>query len=92
MSVRPIFVSGLSGAGKATFVAESRKVVDNLEVMITFTTQPIRYNEVDSYEYIFVSESEYEELKDKSKKWDETVYANNKYASDAEEYIKSTRA
>jgi len=82
-----IFVSGLTGAGKTTLIGEALKNIDNLEVLLTYTTRPIRNGEENSYEYIFVDDKEYEDVKSQSDIWDETVYNNHKYASDAEKFI-----
>lgn len=82
-----IFVSGLTGAGKTTLVGEALKSIDNLEVLLTYTTRPKRANEDKSYEYIFLSNEDYETKKALSNNLDETIYNGYKYASDAEKFI-----
>jgi guanylate kinase len=82
-----IFVSGLTGAGKTTLVGEALKTIDNLEVLLTYTTRPKRAGEENSYEYVFVDEEAYQIKKSLSSNWDETTYNGYKYASDAEKYI-----
>jgi guanylate kinase len=82
-----IFVSGLTGAGKTTLVGEALKEISDLEVLLTYTTRPKRATEDDSYEYIFLSDNEYDNLKALSHNWDETIYNDYKYASDAEKFI-----
>ena len=58
-----IFVSGLTGAGKTTLVGKALKAIDNLEVLLTYTTRPKRAGEGGSYEYIFVDDEAYEAVK-----------------------------
>ena len=88
MTGKLIFVSGLSGAGKTTFVGSTIANIKNLEVLLTYTTRPMRPGEEDSYEYVFVSETEYTVLQASSDNWDETTYNGFKYASNAEKYIR----
>jgi guanylate kinase len=87
MSGKLIFVSGLTGAGKTTLIGESLKRIDNIEVLLTHTTRPIRVGEESSYQYIFVDEEGYELAKNKSNNWDETIYSEFRYGSDAEKFI-----
>ena len=82
-----IFVSGLTGSGKTTMVRKAVESVENLEVLMTYTTRPQRDGEQDSYEYVFVTEDEYVWMKNASLKWDETIFSDYKYASDANKYI-----
>lgn len=82
-----IFVSGLTGAGKTTLVGEALKAIDNLEVLLTYTTRPKRADEDKSYAYIFLSDDEYNAKKALSDNWDETTYKGYRYASDAEKFI-----
>lgn len=82
-----IFVSGLTGAGKTTLIGEAFNVIDNLEVLLTYTTRPKRAIEDQSYEYIFLNDEEYDVRRANSNKWDETVYKGFKYGSDAAKVI-----
>lgn len=86
MSGKLIFVSGLTGAGKTTLVEKAIQSIPNLECLLTYTTRPIRDGEANSSEYIFVNDEEYSLLKKKSSHWDETIYNDFKYASDAEKF------
>lgn len=87
MSGKLIFVSGFTGAGKTTLIGEALKRIDNIEVLLTHTTRPIRVGEESSYQYIFVDEEGYELAKNKSNNWDETIYSEFRYGSDAEKFI-----
>jgi guanylate kinase len=87
MSGKLIFVSGLTGSGKTTLVQKVLGAVENLEVLLTYTTRPQRDGEQDSYEYVFVTDDEYIWMKSASLKWDETIFGEYKYASDANKYI-----
>ncbi len=83
-----IFVSGLSGAGKSTLVGAALAATDNLETVVTYVTRPPRDEEKESYEHVFVSDTEYEALKAAAKNWDETIYAGYKYGVDGAKYFK----
>ena len=92
MSGKLIFVSGLTGAGKTTLVGKALANVNDLEVLLTYVTRPPRAGEEESYEYVFVSDEEYELAKSKSTNWDETVFNSIKYGSDAEAYIRDLKS
>ena len=83
-----IFVSGLSGAGKSTMVRSVLNALENIRPVVTVTTRPRRAEEIDSHEYWFATEDEYQSLKSKSNNWDETIYAGYKYGADGEKYMK----
>lgn len=88
MAAKLIFVSGLSGAGKTTLIRAVLNRIPNLHYLKTVTTRPRRPNESDSFEYKFVSDDEYNELRAKSANWDHTDYQGYKYGADVDE-IKS---
>lgn len=88
MSGNLIFVSGISGSGKTTLVHEAINRLDDLQALLTYTTRPMRSSEGKSHEYVFVTDAQYEELKSQSRNWDETIYHNFKYGTDAARYIK----
>jgi guanylate kinase len=56
-------VSGPSGVGKGTLVAEVLKRLPNLRRVVTYTTRPPRPNEALGHDYHFVSPEEFERLK-----------------------------
>jgi guanylate kinase len=86
-----IFVSGLSGAGKSTMVRAALDALDDCRTVVMCTTRPRRHEELDSHEYWFATEDEYELLKSKSNNWDETIYAGYKYGTDGEKYMNYLR-
>ena len=53
-----LVVSGPSGVGKSTALAELGKQ-DRVEVVVSFTTRPRRTNEVDRVDYHFVGEEDF---------------------------------
>ncbi|MDB5160296.1 MAG: guanylate kinase [Candidatus Saccharibacteria bacterium] len=87
MQGKLIFISGLTGSGKTTLVQKALESIENLEILLTYTTRPRRDGEKDSYEYVFVTDDEYIWMKSASLKWDETIFGEYKYASDANKYI-----
>lgn len=56
-----VVVSGPSGVGKSTALAELGKQ-ERVEVVISFTTRPRRTKEVDQVDYHFVDEQEFGEM------------------------------
>ena len=61
MSAGHVFiVSGPSGAGKGTLVAELRRRLGNVWVSVSATTRPPRPNEVDGTDYFFLTPNEFE--------------------------------
>lgn len=86
MTGKLIFVSGLTGAGKTTLIGKALGSIENLKVLLTYVTRPMRSGEEGSYEYVFVDNDEYEAIKSRSNDWDETIFHGVKYGSDASVY------
>ena len=78
-----IVVSGVSGSGKTTLVTYllSRKEL-NLEFSISACSRPKRPSEIDGKDYIFLSNSEFQNkiLQDEFLEWEE-VYTNHFYGT-----------
>ncbi len=74
---RLFVVSGPSGVGKGTVVAEVMKRLPNLRRVVTFTTRPPRPGEEAGRDYHFVSRKEFERLREQGAflEWAE-VYGN----------------
>ncbi|MER3502247.1 MAG: hypothetical protein IMHGJWDQ_002018 [Candidatus Fervidibacter sp.] len=74
---RLFVVSGPSGVGKGTVVAEVLRRLPHLRRVITYTTRPPRPGEVPDRDYHFVSREEFERLKEQGAflEWAE-VYGN----------------
>jgi hypothetical protein len=64
-----IFVSGLTGAGQTTLVGEALDNIENLKVLLSYVTRPMRQGEEDSYEYVFVNDKQYDVIKKHSNNW-----------------------
>ncbi len=54
-----IVVSAPSGAGKTSLCREMKQMVSGLEYSISYTTRPMRPNEVHGRDYFFVAEAEF---------------------------------
>ena len=67
-----IVISGPSGVGKGTIVKEILKIRNNIVCSISYTSRPMRNNEVEGVNYYFVSKEKFEE---KIKKNDFLEYA-----------------
>ncbi|MCX7643082.1 MAG: guanylate kinase [Armatimonadetes bacterium] len=74
---RLFVVSGPSGVGKGTVVAEVLKRLPNLKRVVTYTTRQPRQGEVQGKDYRFVTKEEFERLKEQGAflEWAE-VYGN----------------
>ena len=55
-------ISAPSGSGKSTLVNELRKILDNLDFSISYTTRAPRGSEQNGHEYFFISREEFERL------------------------------
>ena len=55
-------ISAPSGSGKSTLVNEIRKVVNDLEFSVSYTTRPKRGSEQNGREYYFISRDEFERM------------------------------
>lgn len=78
-----IFVSGVSGAGKTTLIGAVLRRMPELCYLTTVTTRPRRPDEAEDFEYRFVSDEQYEQLRAESPDWDHTDYNGYKYGADA---------
>ncbi|HON38610.1 MAG TPA: guanylate kinase [Deltaproteobacteria bacterium] len=58
-----IFISGPSGVGKSTIIAEILKSNPDFVLSISYTTRPPRPREVDGRDYFFVTHEVFEEMK-----------------------------
>lgn len=54
-----VVVSGPSGVGKGTVIAESRRIRPDIELCVSMTTRPPRPGEVDGVNYHFVTRREF---------------------------------
>jgi guanylate kinase len=61
-----IIISSPSGAGKTTICKYLLKKMDNLDLSISYTTRPIRINEIEGKDYFFVNKKKFQELKYKN--------------------------
>lgn len=78
-----ILIGGRSGAGKTTLMRAAAERIDSLEILQTVTTRPRREGEADGYEYVFVTDEQYESLRRVSTAWDHLEYHGYKYGADA---------
>lgn len=81
-----IYVCGPYGAGKTTLVREARKNIPSLKTIPTYTTRKPRVGELEDNidQLIFVSNKEYEVLRNNSKLWDHTEILGIYYGADAQ--------
>ncbi|MDO8690467.1 MAG: guanylate kinase [Dehalococcoidia bacterium] len=72
-----VILSGPSGVGKDAVLARMRELDLPFHYVVTVTTRPQRYGEVDGQDYFFVTQQEFMEMKDGSKllEWAK-VYGN----------------
>lgn len=82
-----IIVCGVSGSGKTTMIASALTSVENLKYLKTYTTRKPRSEEEAkaSIEYVFVSQGQYQTLKDESKSWDHSDIYGESYGADIDQ-------
>ena len=70
-------ISGPSGVGKDTVIKKLNDKLKNIQIITTVTTRAIRKNEKNNIDYIFVTESQFQNLIDENKliEWSK-VYDN----------------
>mgnify|MGYP006138675015 CR=1 FL=1 len=70
-------ISGPSGVGKDTVIKKLNNKLKNIQLITTVTTRAIRKNEKNNIDYIFVTESQFQNLIDENKliEWSK-VYGN----------------
>ena len=74
-------LSGPSGVGKSTVVAELRRCYPELWLSVSVTTRPPRPGEVDGREYFFVDEAEFGRMVDRGELLEWAEFAGNKYGT-----------
>lgn len=62
MKGKLFIISGPSGSGKTTLASHAVKNIDSLKFSVSCTTRPIRQEEVDGVDYIFVDENKFREM------------------------------
>lgn len=62
----PLIISGPSGAGKTTLCRKLLEKLPNLNFTVSHTTRPRRKTDVGGRDYFFVSETEFEEIKNRN--------------------------
>ena len=76
-----IIISSPSGAGKTTICKYLIKKMSNLDVSISYTTRPIRVNEIEGRDYYFINNKKFQELNNKKKFIETAKNFNYLYAS-----------
>ena len=61
-----IIISSPSGAGKTTICKYLLKKMNNLDLSISYTTRPIRINELNGKDYFFINTDKFDELNKKN--------------------------
>ena len=74
-------LSGPSGVGKSTVVAELRRCYPELWLSVSVTTRPPRPGEVDGREYFFVDETEFDRMIANGELLEWAEFAGNKYGT-----------
>jgi guanylate kinase len=74
-------LSGPSGVGKSTVVAELRRVCPDIWISVSVTTRRARPGEVDGREYYFVDDSEFDRLVAGGALLEWAQFAGNRYGT-----------
>ena len=76
-----VVISGPSGVGKSTVIAEVMHQRDNLVFSVSYTTRPPRAGEEDGVNYHFVENAEFERMIRDGELLEYTQYAGNYYGT-----------
>jgi guanylate kinase len=80
--VAKVFViTGPSGVGKGTLIAELLERVPGLELSVSATTRPSRDGEVDGRDYHFLDPDEFERLAAEGAFLEHATYSGNRYGT-----------
>ena len=74
-------LSGPSGVGKGTVVAEVRRLFPHVWVSVSCTTRKPRPGEVDGVQYHFVSDAQFDELVATDRLLEYATFAGNRYGT-----------
>jgi guanylate kinase len=74
-------LSGPSGVGKGTVVAEVRRLFPHVWVSVSCTTRRPRPGEVDGVQYYFVSDQEFDELVRNDRLLEHASFAGHRYGT-----------
>lgn len=80
-AARLTVLSGPSGVGKGTVVAEVRKLFPHVWVSVSCTTRKPRPGEVDGVQYYFVSEAEFDDLIATDRLLEYATFAGHRYGT-----------
>jgi len=80
-AVRLTVLSGPSGVGKGTVVAEVRRLFPHVWVSVSCTTRRPRPGEVDGVQYYFVSDAEFDELIATDRLLEHASFAGHRYGT-----------
>ncbi|MDQ2838720.1 MAG: guanylate kinase [Actinomycetota bacterium] len=80
-TTRLTVLSGPSGVGKGTVVAEVRRLFPHVWVSVSCTTRKPRPGEVDGMQYHFVSDAEFDELIATDRLLEYATFAGNRYGT-----------
>ena len=92
MTGRLFVVSGPSGVGKGTVIAETLRRVPALELATSATTRPRRPAERDGHEYHFLSDEEFKRRVQAGEFLEHVSYAGNRYGTLRSEVERRLRA
>jgi guanylate kinase len=77
-------LSGPSGVGKSTVIAELRRFCPGLWLSVSVTTRPPRAGEADGREYYFVDDKEFDRMVAEGELLEWAEFAGNKYGTPRE--------
>jgi guanylate kinase len=80
-SARLTVLSGPSGVGKGTVVAEVRRLFPHVWVSVSCTTRLPRQGEVDGVQYYFLNDDQFDELIDTGRLLEYATFAGHRYGT-----------
>ena len=85
-------ITGPSGVGKGTLIAELLDRVPGLELSVSATTRPPRVGEVDGRDYHFLAPAEFDRLAGESDFLEHATYSGHRYGTLRSEVDRRLRA
>lgn len=74
-------ITGPSGVGKGTILAEFLKTNRNIKYSVSATTRPPRRGEIDGVNYFFITKEEFEKIRDEDGFLEWAIYNGNCYGT-----------
>ena len=76
-----VILSSPSGVGKTTITKKLQQKYQNLKISVSHTTRPLRSNEIDGVDYVFVTKKKFKDLIEKDEFYEHAMIFENYYGT-----------